>query len=176
MTDFQNLVIEPLNTTHDRTDFHCGIEALDHYINKQAGQDIKRRISRVFVATLPDNPKKIMGYYSLSTLSIELSQLPENLARKLPKHQVPAALIGRLAVSNIAQGNGIGKMLLVNAIKRTLSVSDQIAIYAMVVYAINDKAEGFYEQFGFARLSGDSRKLFLPLKPIGAPQLPVLTT
>jgi len=166
MTDFHNLVIEPLNTTHDRIGFHCDVEALDRYIHKQAGQDIKRRISRVFVVTLPDNPKKVVGYYSLSTLSIELSQLPGKLSRKLPKHPVPAALIGRLAVRKTAQGHGIGKMLLADAIKRTLSVSAQIAIYAMVVDAIDDKARGFYEQFGFTRLSDDSQRLYLPLKSI----------
>jgi predicted N-acetyltransferase YhbS len=109
MTDFQNLVIEPLNPTHDRTGFQCGIEALDRYLKKQAKQDIKRRISRVFVASKPDNPKTVIGYYTLSTLSIELNQLPEKLARKLPRHPVPAALIGRLAVSNAAQGQGVGK-------------------------------------------------------------------
>jgi ribosomal protein S18 acetylase RimI-like enzyme len=164
MTDFQNLVIEPLNSTHDRTGFQCGIEALDRYLKKQAKQDIKRHISRVFVASKPDNPKTVIGYYTLSTLSIELNQLPEKLARKLPRHPVPAALIGRLAVSNAAQGQGVGKMLLADAIKRTLAVSDQIAIYAMVVDAINDNARGFYEQFGFTRLSDDSPRLFLPLK------------
>ncbi len=166
MTDFQNLVIEPLNPTHDRTDFQCGVEALDRYLKKQAKQDIKRRISRVFVATKPDNPKVVIGYYTLSTLSIELNQLPEKLARKLPKHPVPAALIGRLAVSNAAQGQGIGKLLLADAIERTLAVSDQIAIYAMVVDAISDNAKEFYEQFGFTRLSDDSPRLFLPLKSI----------
>ena len=100
------------------------------------------------------------------TLSIEVNQLPEKLARKLPKHPVPAALIGRLAVSNAAQGQGVGKMLLADAIKRTLAVSDQIAIYAMVGDVINDNAKGFYEQFGFTRLSDDSPRLFLPLKSI----------
>jgi ribosomal protein S18 acetylase RimI-like enzyme len=164
MTDFQNLVIEPLNPTHDRAGFQCGIEALDRYLKKQAKQDIKRHISRVFVASKPDNPKTVIGYYTLSTLSIELNQLPEKLTRKLPGHPVPAALIGRLAVSNPAQGQGVGKMLLADAIKRTLAVSDQIAIYAMVVDAINDNARGFYEQFGFTRLSDDSPRLFLPLK------------
>jgi len=107
-----------------------------------------------------------IGYYTLSTLSIELNQLSEKLARKLPKHPVPAAVIGRLAVSNAAQGQGVGKMLLTDAIKRTLAVSDQISIYAMVVDAINDNAKGFYEQFGFTRLSDDSPRLFLPLKSI----------
>ena len=79
---------------------------------------------------------------------------------------MPAALIGRLAVSNVAQGQGVGKMLLTDAIKRTLAVSDQIAIYAMVVDAINDNAKRFYEQFGFTGLSDDSPRLFLPLKSI----------
>jgi len=164
MTNYQNLVIEPLNAAHDRAGFHCDVESLDYYIHKQAGQDIRRRISRVFVALVPDRPKTVVGYYSLSTLSIELSQLSENLAQKLPRHSIPAALIGRLAVSKNARGYEVGKMLLTDAIKRTLSVSDQIAIYAMVVDAISDNARDFYEQFGFTRLSDDSSRLFLPLK------------
>ena len=166
MTAFQNLVIAPLTLTHDRTGFQCGVEALDRYLKKQAKQDVKRCISRVFVATKPDNPKVVIGYYTLSTLSIELNQLPEKLSRKLPKHPVPAALIGRLAISNAVQRQGVGKLLLADAIKRTLAVSDQIAIYAMVVDAINDNAKGFYELFGFTRLSDDSSRLFLPLKSI----------
>ncbi len=79
---------------------------------------------------------------------------------------MPAALIGRLAISNAAQGQGVGTLLLADAIKRTLAVSDQIAIYTMVVDAINDNARGFYEQFGFTRLSDDGPRLFLPLKSI----------
>lgn len=166
MTDSQNLVIAPLNPTHDRTGFECGVDALDRYLKRQAKQDSKRRIARVFVATKPDNPSSVIGYYTLSTLSIELNQLPEKLVGKLPRHQVPAALIGRLAVSKAAQGQGIGKMLLADAIKRTLAVGDQIAIYAMVVDVIDDSVKGFYEQFGFTQLSDDSPRLFLPLKSI----------
>jgi ribosomal protein S18 acetylase RimI-like enzyme len=96
----------------------------------------------------------------------ELNQLPEKLARKLPKHPVPATSIGRLAVSSSAHGQGVGKMLLADAIKRTLAVSEQIAIYNMVVDAINDTAKGFYEKFGFTGLSDDSPRLFLPLKSL----------
>ena len=161
---YTGLVITPLNPTHDRTTFECGVEALDRYLKKQAEQDIKRRISRVFVATKPNSPRTAIGYYTLSTLSIELNRLPEKLARKLPQHPVLAALIGRLAVSITAQGQGVGKMLLADAIKRTMAVSDQIAIYALVVDAINDDAKRFYEQFGFNRISGSSRRLFLSLK------------
>jgi ribosomal protein S18 acetylase RimI-like enzyme len=164
MTHFQNLVIAPLNKNHDRAGFHCNVDTLDHYIRKQAAQDIKRSISRIFVAEQPGNSKEILGYYSLSTLSVQLSELPEHLSRKLPRHPIPAALIGRLAVSINAQGYGIGKMLLIDAIKRTLSVSDQIAIYAMVVDAVNDNARCFYEKYGFARLKDSGKRLFLPLK------------
>lgn len=167
MTNCKNLIISPLNAAHDRAGFHCNVEALDNYLHKQAGQDIKRRISRVFIASLTDQPKMVMGYYTLSTLSIQLSQLPEKLVGKLPKHPIPAALMGRLAVSENNQGCGIGKMMLVDAIKRTLSISQQIAIYAMVVDTINDKVRGFYEQFGFTCLSDNSPRLFLPLKSFG---------
>ena len=164
MTEHQSLVIEPLSSTHDRSRFQCGVDSLDDYLKKRAKQDVKRRISRVFVAIKPESPATIEGYYTLSTLSIELNQLPEELARKLPKHPIPAALIGRLAVNQQAQGAGIGKMLLVDAIKRTLAVSGEIAIYAMVVDAIDEQAERFYQPFGFIHLCAESRRLFLPLK------------
>lgn len=166
MTDFRDLIIEPLGPEHDRSAFQCGADILNRYLQKQATQDIRRRISRVFITTTAKKPQIIIGYYTLSTLSIELSQLPEQLSRKLPKHALPAALIGRLAVDRSAQGHGVGKMLLADAVKRTLSVSDQIAIYAMVVDAIDEKAAAFYEKFGFARLGADLSRLFLPLKSI----------
>ncbi len=152
--------------THARLNFQCGVDALDRYLKKQAGQDIKRCISRVFIATEPDNPRKVIGYYSLSSLSIELSQLPKNLSRKFPKYPVPSALIGRLAVSQAAQGKGVGKILLADAIKRTLAVSDEIAIYAIVVDAINSEAQRFYERFGFTCIGNENKRLFLTLQPI----------
>jgi GNAT superfamily N-acetyltransferase len=166
MTGFSNLVIEPLDVGHDRTVFRCGVVALDDYIRKQARQDVKRHISRVYVAIEERHPSIILGYYTLSTLAIDFSDLPQALAHKLPRHPLPAALIGRLAVSQDAQGNGVGKMLLINALKRTLAVSGEIAIYAMVVDAIDECAQCFYEKFGFIQLSSGRGRLFLPLKSI----------
>jgi GNAT superfamily N-acetyltransferase len=166
MTHHSDLVTEALNNRHDRAGFRCGETSLDDYIQKQARQDVKRRVSRVFVATQPEQPGVIVGYYTLSTLSIELDELPETLARKLPRHPIPAALLGRLAVSQAAQGHGIGRMLVADALKRTLAISDEIAIYAMVVDAIDEGAQRFYEQYGFAPLGAGSRRLFLPLKGV----------
>lgn len=166
MTDHCDLVIEALHNGHDRAGFRCGETSLDDYIRKQARQDVKRRISRVFVATQPEQPTVIVGYYTLSALSIDLSQLPEDLARKLPRHPIPAALLGRLAVSYAAQGHGIGRILLADALKRTLAVSNEIAIHAMVVDAIDEGAQRFYERYGFTPLSTKARRLFLPLKSV----------
>ncbi|MCH8552623.1 MAG: GNAT family N-acetyltransferase [Natronospirillum sp.] len=169
MTSRPNLVIQPLSSEHDRPAFNCGNDALNRYIQKQAKQDVKRRVSKVFVATETEHSASILGYYTLSSLSIELSLLPTEVARKLPRHPIPAALLGRLAVSHTAQGQGVGRMLLANALKRTLAVSDDIAIYAMVVDAIDQNAQRFYEQFGFVPLESHDRRLFLPLKSSLAP-------
>ena len=127
---------------------------------------MRRGISRVFVARPPEIKSRILGFYTLSAVSIDLSALPEKVARKLPKHPVPAALIGRLAVDLSAQGMGTGQMLLADSIKRTIAVSDDIAIYAMVVDAINQQAESFYKHYGFIPLAYGSGRLFLPLKSL----------
>lgn len=166
MKDYSNLVIRPLDSAHNKLAFDCSSEPLNTYLNKQANQDIKRRISRVFVATSAVEPNDILGFYTLSSLSIELNQLPTGLARKLPRHPIPAALLGRLAVSSAHQSYGIGKMLLVDAIKRTLTVSSEIAIYAMVVDAKDEQARNFYVKYGFSSLTEDNRRLFLPLKSL----------
>lgn len=166
MTDYSRLVIEALNARHDRAGFQCGVRSLDDYIHRQARQDEKRRISRVFIATEFDRPKDIAGFYTLSAISIELSHLPPNLSGKLPRHPIPAALIGRLAVARGAQGNGIGKILMADAIERTLAVSNDIAIYSIVVDAIDERAQEFYRQFGFVPLTSENRRLFLALKSI----------
>jgi len=164
MSPETELTIEPSNRNHNRTSFNCGIASLDRYLKHQASQDVKRRISRVFIARAPRETIKVLGYYTLSALSIDLSALPERIAKKLPRHPVPAALIGRLAVDGTAQGKGVGRTLLANAIRRATSVSSDIAIYAIVVDAIDEEAASFYKQYGFSRLAQGGSRLFLPLK------------
>ena len=164
MSSRSELVIEPLNQNQIRTAFNCGIESLDRYLKHQANQDVKRRVSRVFVVRSRQGEKRVLGYYTLSTLSVDLAVLAKELAKKLPTHPLPAALIGRLAVDVSSQGKGIGKVLLSNAIERTLAVSDDIAIYAIVVDAIHEQAESFYMKYGFAHLAAEGKRLFLSLK------------
>jgi GNAT superfamily N-acetyltransferase len=159
------LIIEPLGKQHDRAAFSCGVAELDDYLKRRAGQDIRRRISRVFVCT-ESGSKAILGFYTLSALSIDLSSLPEHQARKLPRHPVPVALIGRLAVDRSAQGKGLGRLLLADAIQRTLGASEHLAIHAVVVDAKNATAREFYRAYGFLSLADQPMRMFLPLRSV----------
>lgn len=156
------LIIKPLDRMHDRRAFSCGTSALDRYLRQQAGQDVRRRIARVFVCMAEDNDT-VLGFYTLSALSIDLRSLPESLGRRLPRHPIPCALIGRLAVDVSAQGSGVGRMLLADAIKRTLDASTTLAVHAIIVDAKDTAAKRFYVDFGFLPLQDDPMRLFLPL-------------
>ncbi len=128
----------------------------------QAGQDIRRRIARVFVCTAGETDA-VLGFYTLSAQSIDLTSLPDELSRKLPRHPLPCALIGRLAVDSSTHGRGLGRMLLADAVKRTVAAGESVAMHALIVDAANEDAKRFYEMFGFAPLTDDPTRLFLPL-------------
>ena len=92
--------------------------------------------------------------------------MPAVLAKKLPQYPLPAVLLGRLAVDTQFQGQGLGKLLLVDALKRALAASQSIAVHAMVVDAKDAQAKSFYEKFGFIASSDLPLRLFLPLKSV----------
>ncbi len=161
--DEPSLVIEPLGSHHDRAAFSCGEPALDAYLQRQASQDIRRRVAQVFVA-LGDAPGKIAGYYSLSAASFEKDELPPALAKRLPHYPVPAAILGRLAVDRERQGRGLGETLLLDAIRRVVRASTTLAVYAIVVDAKNERGLAFYQRYGFRGFASEQRRLFLPLE------------
>jgi len=134
--DESPLTVEPLGAHHDRASFSCGEPSLDRYIRRQASQDVRRRIARVFVA-LGDPVQQIAGYYTLSAASFEKNDLPIDLAKRLPHYPVPAAVIGRLAVDLRSQGCGLGEALLLDAIHRVVRAGDTIGVYAIVVDALH---------------------------------------
>ena len=114
-------LIELLDKKHNRKEFDCGKESLNNYLQNQAGQDIKRKLSACFV--LSDNETyQIQGYYTLSNNSIPLNSFPEQIQKKLPKSytSIPTTLLGRLAIDTKFQGKGIGKILLIDAFKKKL--------------------------------------------------------
>ncbi|HEY9701200.1 MAG TPA: GNAT family N-acetyltransferase [Allocoleopsis sp.] len=155
--------IIPFDNHYKKDDFNCGIDELNQYLKKYANQDIKRGLAQIFIIC-PEDLEEIIGFYSLSASAIKVASLPEKIAKKLPLYPVPVSLLGRLALSKNYQGKGIGKLLLIDAIKRVIKASQNIAIYALVVDAKNEGAKKFYSRYGFMEIIDDNHRLFLPLK------------
>src|SRR5271155_1992572 len=121
---------EALRPQHNRSGFSCGVLELDTYFQRQAGQDVRKRVAAVFVLT--PNGAVVAGYYTLSQYSVELAHFPAGIARRLPKYPtVPATLIGRLAVSLAFRGQELGGLLLLDALDRSFETSMQIASAAV---------------------------------------------
>lgn len=154
--------ISPLGPQADRAAFACGESALDDYLQRHASQDVKRGVARVFVACPVGQPQQIAGFYTLSAASVAAQTLPEAWRKKLPRYPVPVALLGRLAVSQQAQGTGLGGILLADACKRVAAASQTLAVAAIVVDAKNERAAAFYRHFGFTELPGQPGRWMLP--------------
>lgn len=159
MTD--SFEIGPLSSDHDRLAFSCGIDALDRYLNMQAGQDVRRRIANCFVAS-PADSNIVAGYYTFSATSIRLLDLPDDMARRLPRYPlVPAALVGRLAVDQRYRGRRLGAALLFNAFER--AARSDVAVFAIVADAKDETAAAFYRHQGFRAFANRPASFILPI-------------
>jgi len=145
----------------DRTNFGCGEPSLDSYLRTQVSQDIKKKVASCFILH-EEGSQEILGYYTLSTVSAKLDEIPEGFRKKIPRYSdIPMALLGRLAISQSAQGRKYGELLLVDACRRILETSDSIGIWAVAVEPLNEAARRFYERYQFEDL-GENR-MFLTL-------------
>lgn len=153
-----------LNNTHNRKSFDCGIPALNDYLKIQAGQDMRRKLSACFVFTQKGN-SDVLGYYTLSNYSIPPTQFPEGIRKKFPPNynSIPVTLLGRLAVNGNQKGKGLGKILLIDALRRSYEASLEIGSLAVVVDPINQEAMEFYRKYDFTLLP-DSGKMMIGMK------------
>jgi ribosomal protein S18 acetylase RimI-like enzyme len=155
--------IEPLADKPNRAVFSCAVEALDRYLRKQAGQDVSKHVAAAFVIT-PDG-ETIAGFYTLSAHRLNLGDLPDNVAKKLPRYpNVPATLLGRLAVSIDFRGRGIGELLLLDAFRRVLTNTQEVGSAVLVVDAKDEKAREFYLRHDFIVLPSQPNRLFYMVK------------
>ena len=156
-------IVEPLAPSHDRTEFTCGVDALNRYFRHQAGQDVRRRATACFVCR-EIATGKIAGYYTLAAGGILLAEMPATLAKRLPRYpSVPVARLGRLAVALAYHGLKLGGALLWDAVER--ATRSEVAVYALVVDAKDGQAESFYRHHGFIAFGSSPRNLILPLRP-----------
>ena len=153
-----------LDRSFSRDNFDCGVFELNHFLKTKARQNQSVGFNKTFVAiSKDDSSKNILGYYSLSMGEIDLSSLPENLVKKLPRHPVPVARMGRLAVDLSVKGKGLGQLLLVDAMKRVQRASELVGVFALLVDAKDVSAKNFYLKYGFLSLIHEDMTLFLPL-------------
>lgn len=158
--------VEALGRQHDRSGFSCGSEPLDHYLRAQAGQDARKRVAAPFVLCEGEG-NTVLGYYTLSAISVDIGEWPETVAKKLPRYPVvPATLLGRLAIDRRFQGQGAGEYLLMDALYRSLQASRQVAALAVIVDAKDERAVAFYRRYEFIPFADQPTRLFLPLSVI----------
>ncbi len=148
-----------------RKTFDCGVPPLNQYFLAQMGQDLRTCYITCFVAS--DMHGAVIGYYTLSSASFSLEDLTEEQQKALATRQykdVPAALVGRLAVDRKFAGQGFGGVLLGDAIAR---VKDSgVGTFAVIVEAKDVNAQAFYEHHGFTPFPSNPLKLFLPLSNV----------
>jgi predicted GNAT family N-acyltransferase len=161
-----NYSTAPLNSAHKKKKFNCGKDLLDNYLHTQAKQDVKRKLSACFILT--DEEQNVKGYYTLSSSAINRNLLPDEIKSKLPPTYIdlPATLLGRLAVDNAYKGQGLGRHLLLDALKRSFDASvNSVGSMAVIVDPLDEDAMRFYRNYAFIRLS-ESDKMFLPMETI----------
>lgn len=136
---------------------------LDDFIRKYASQNQRLGYSRTYVAVRTDGSHRVDAYYSLSMASITFAHLPEALTKRAPRYPMPVAHLGRLAVDQVSQKQGLGRLLLMDAIGRVLMASQIVAARAIDVVAIDDEAKSWYEGYGFQPFLDSPMHLFLPI-------------
>ena len=157
-------IIVPLDKSHDRKNFDCGVPVLNVYLQERSGQDIRKYYSTVFVA-VEEVTDKVLGYYTLSNASVFLNNIPNSIQKKLPKYpDIPAIRLGRLAIDLSMQGKGLGSELIADAVIRC--VSNVSAWSMMIVDAKDDTAIAFYQKFGFEKLLDNDKHLFIMRKEL----------
>lgn len=147
-----------------RDHFSCGKPSLDNYIRNTVTKDVKSGVCTCFV--IVDEQERVTAFYTLSTDSIPIDDAPDDLKKRIHYPHIPVILLGRLAVHKEFLGQGYGKLLLVNALKKSLHVAkDKIGSMAVIVDPIDDEALKFYKKFGFTHLP-DSGRMFMTMKKI----------
>ena len=159
MSELPDCAIEALRQKHDRRAFSCGVDALDEYLRRFARQHSDANISRTYVAA---RGATVRGFYSLTMAAIRKENLPTKHANRFPNFPLPVARLARLAVDSRCQRQGIGDLLLADALARCLRLSTEIGMVGVIVDAKDEHARGWYERYEFGRFPDSPLTLWLP--------------
>lgn len=159
--------LEILAESHDRAGFESGLESVDRYLRETARGHLSKGVSvtRVLVEAGALPPKPILGYFTLSSITIEPKGWPGTM-KGLPKQPLSAVLLGRLAISRNAQGLGLGAILVAAATQLARETIQRTGGLGLVVDAANEDLIGYYERFEFRRVAPGGLRMFLPVSSL----------
>ena len=158
--------LEQLRHEHPRRQFRCGEEKVDAWLATKSFQHQQKHLSVTKV--LLDGVGAIAGYYTLATGQVDFGDLPADVTKRLPRRMLPVAVLAWLGVSTQHQGQGLGRLLLAQALRDCYEAGKTFAFVAVILDCINDAAKVFYQHWDFEELPGHPYRLFLSAKRLGA--------
>jgi GNAT superfamily N-acetyltransferase len=159
---------EPIKKNDDREAFDCGEDALDEFLRRYARKSHQVGGAKTFLAIDDADNETILGFYSLSSASVDYARTPEIVRRGLARHDVPGFRLARLAVDRKVQGQGLGGQLLLAAGRRCLVAAEEVGGVVLVIDAKNERVAAWYASYGAVPLLDAPLCLVLPLSTIQA--------
>jgi GNAT superfamily N-acetyltransferase len=157
---------ELLSASHAIDRFASGVSSLDTWLTEHALEAGGTGSARTYVVTDAKQEGRVIGYHAIAAASVARASASRRATKGMPAHPVPAILLARLAVDKPVQGQGAGAWLLRDAMRRALSVSEELGVRVLLVHVIDKSALSFYERFGFETSSSDPFNLQLLIKDI----------
>ena len=158
--------LERLKREHPRRAFQCGEPTVDDWLATKALQNQEKHLSVTKV--LLDSAGAIGGYYTLATGQVDFGDLPAEAARRLPRRMLPVAVLAWLGVSTAHQGQGLGRLLLAQALRECAEAGRTFAFIAVILDCVSDAAKAFYQHWDFEELPGHPYRLYLSAKRLEA--------
>jgi GNAT superfamily N-acetyltransferase len=158
--------LETLRRAHPRRNFSSGERSVDDWLTTKALQHQDKRLSVTKV--LLDEAGTIAGYYTLATGQVDFGELPIDLVKHLPRRMLPVATLAWLGVGRDRQGQGLGRLLLAQALSDCYEAGKTFAFVAVILDCINDAAKAFYQKWDFRELPGHPYRLYLSANQLDA--------
>jgi GNAT superfamily N-acetyltransferase len=162
--DLSDVTIKPLDSGMSRAAFCCGISVIDNFFKNNAKRQHEAHRVRVYVASHQNRP---IGYYYL----VAKSSLPDHVSKEAfdkfgRVKSTPMIYLGMIGVCSEFQGNGLGRLLMLDAMRRTLQVADVVGVYALALDAIDEHISLRYERWGFTRFEEGESAMYIALPTI----------
>jgi GNAT superfamily N-acetyltransferase len=151
----------PINRKHIFENFESGEPLLDEWLRKRAISNLELGASRTYVVC-PKGSQVVIGFFSLNMWQMLASETMGSMRRNMPT-QIPAIVLGRLAIDKNWQGKGLGRALIFEAMRRAIRASEDVAARLVIVHAISPAAENFYKHHGFTRLPVEAPMLAIDM-------------